>query len=34
MMGSNFVIDHVDGLHYKLHKISINRGGSCIDSPE
>ena len=26
--GSEFVFDSVDLLHYKLHKISPNRGGS------
>ena len=32
--GSGFVFDIVDLLHYKLHKISLNRGGSYVDSPE
>ena len=34
MKGSSFVFDSVDLLYYKLHKISLNRGGSCIDSPD
>ena len=32
--GSKFVFDSVDLLHYNLHKISLNRGGSYIDSPK
>ena len=28
MKGSEFVYDSTDLLHYKLHKISLNRGGS------
>ena len=32
--GSEFVFDSVDLLHYNLHKISLNRGGSYIDSPK
>ena len=32
--GSKFVVDNVDSLHYKLHKVSLNRAGSYIDSPE
>ena len=31
---SEFVFDSVDSLRYNLHKISLNRGGSNIDSPE
>ena len=31
--GSEFLFDSVDLLHYNLHKISLNRGGSFIDSP-
>ena len=27
MKGSEFVYDSTDLLHYKLHKISLNRGG-------
>ena len=34
MEGSEFIYDGIDLLHYKLHKISLNRGGSYIDSPE
>ena len=34
MKRSGFVFDSIDLLYYKLHKISLNRGGSCIDSPE
>ena len=34
MRGSKFVFDIIDLLQYKLHKISLNRGGSYIDSPE
>ena len=34
MKGSEFVCDGVDSLYYKLHKISLKRGGSYIDSPE
>ena len=32
--GSNFVFESVDLLYYSLHKISLNRGGSYVDSPE
>ena len=28
------MFESVDLLHYILHKISLNRGGSCIDSPD
>ena len=34
MKGSEFDFDSVDLLHYNLHKISLNRGGSYIDSPK
>ena len=34
MRGSEFVFDCVDSLYYKLHKISLNRGESYIDSPK
>ena len=34
MKGSNFVFDLVDLLYYKFHKISLNRGGSNINSPD
>ena len=33
MKGSQFVFESVDLLCYSLHKISLNRGGSYIDSP-
>ena len=32
--GSKFVFDSIDLLYYKLHKTSLNRGGSYIDSPD
>ena len=32
--GSEFIFDSVDALYYKLHKISLNRGRSYIDSPK
>ena len=32
MRGSNFMLDYIDGWFYKCHKISLNRGGSYIDS--
>ena len=34
MRGSEFVYDSVDVLHYNLHKVSLSRGGSYIDSPK
>ena len=34
MKGSEFVFDSVDLLYYKLHRITRNRRGSYIDSPE
>ena len=34
MRGSEFAFDSVDLLHDNLHKISLNRGGSYIDSPK
>ena len=34
MKGSEFVFDSVDLLYFKLQKLSLNRGGSHIDSPE
>ena len=34
MKGSDFVFDSVDLLFYDLHKISLNRGVSYIDSPD
>ena len=30
MKGSEFIFDGVDLLYYKLHRISLNRGGSYI----
>ena len=30
--GSKFVFDIISSLYYKLHKISLNRSGSYIDS--
>ena len=32
--GSGYVFDRVNLLHYRLHKISLDRGGSYIDSPK
>ena len=32
--GSNFVRNSVDLLYYHLHKTSLRRGGSYVDSPE
>ena len=34
MRGSNFVLDYVQLLYYKCHKINRNRGGSYIDFPD
>ena len=34
MKGSNFEFDGVIFLYYDFNKISINRGGSYIDSPQ
>ena len=34
MKGSSFIFYRVDLLYYDLHKVSLNRGGSYIDSPE
>ena len=34
MRGSEFAFDGVNVLHYNLNKISLNRGGTFIDSPE
>ena len=31
---SNLVFNSVDALYYKLHRTSLDRGGSYIDSPE
>ena len=32
--GSNFVFESVDLLYYSLYKISLNRVGSYMDSPD
>ena len=32
--GSDFIFGSIDELYYDLHKISLNRGGSYIDSPK
>ena len=34
MRESKFVFDSADSLYYELHKISLNRSGSYIDSPK
>ena len=34
MRGSEFIFDGVYLLYYKLHRISLSRGESYIDSPE
>ena len=34
MKGSDFEFDGVNFLYYDFNKISINRGGSYIDSPK
>ena len=34
MRGSNFAFDDVNFLYYDFNKISINKGGSYIDSPK
>ena len=34
MRGSEFEFDGVNFLYYDFNKISINRGGSYIDSPK
>ena len=34
MKDSEFVFDGVNALYYDLNKMSLNRGGSYIDSPE
>ena len=34
MRGSEFVFGSVNLLHYKLHKTSLNKGGSYRDSPK
>ena len=34
MKGSEHVLDSVDLLYWKCHKVSLNRSGSYIDSPK
>ena len=34
MRGSKFVFESIDLLHYKLHKISLKRRESYINSPK
>ena len=34
MEGSEFVFDSVDLLYYKCHQVSLNCGGSYLDSPK
>ena len=34
MKGSSFIFECIDLLEYHLHKISLNRGSSYIESPE
>ena len=34
MKGSSYIFERVDLLEYNLHKISLNRGGSYLESPE
>ena len=34
MKESSYIFEHVDLLEYNLHKISLNRGSSYINSPE
>ena len=34
MRGSEYVFDNVDSLYYRLHKKSLNRGGSYKDFPK
>ena len=34
MGGSNFLFYYVHLFYNKCHKINLNRGGSCIDSPD
>ena len=33
MKGSSYILERIDLLEYHLHKISLNRGSSYIDSP-
>ena len=32
MRESNFIFDSVNSLYYNLNKISLSRGGSCIET--
>ena len=34
MRGSSFPFDHIDLLEYDFHRVTLNRGSSCIKSPE
>ena len=34
MKGSSYIFERVDLLEYNIHKISLNRGSSYIESPE
>ena len=34
MRGSSFTFERIDLLEYYIHKISLNRGSSYINSPE
>ena len=34
MKGSSYIFERIDLLEYHLHKISLNRGNSYIESPE
>ena len=34
MRKSEFIFESFALLHYNLHKISLNRGGSYVDSPD
>ena len=34
MKGTNYIVQRVDLLEYHLHKISLKRGSSSINSPE
>ena len=34
MKGNEFIFDSIDILYYNLNKISLDRGGSDIDSPK
>ena len=34
MKGSSYIFERIDLLEYHLHKISLNRGSSYINSPE